>query len=117
MLHTGQTQRAQTLLGECVLRARDLGYREVLANCIQATAALSLSEGGDLERGARLQMVARQALHQMGAQLQGLEAESFERTAQALTAGLGSERMRAIEREAADLTLESVTEDALALLR
>jgi non-specific serine/threonine protein kinase len=116
MLETGQTQRAQTLLGECVVRARDLGYREVLANCMQATAELTLSEGGDLELAARLQMVASQALGQIGAQLQGLEAESFERTAQALTASLGSERMRAIEREAADLALESVTDDALVLL-
>jgi predicted ATPase/DNA-binding SARP family transcriptional activator len=116
MLQTGQTQRAQTLLGECVVRARDLGYREVLANCMQATAELTLSEGGDLELAARLQLVASQALDQIGAQLQGLEAESFERTAQALTASLGSERMRAIEREAADLALESVTDDALVLL-
>jgi tetratricopeptide (TPR) repeat protein len=116
MLETGQTQRARTLLRECVARARDIGYREVLANCIQATAEVTLSDGGDLELAARLQVVARQALDQMGAQLQGLEGESFERTAQTLTDSLGSERMRTIEHQAADLALESVTDDALALL-
>lgn len=116
MLETGQTRRARTVLTECVARARDIGYREVLANCMQATAELTLSDGGDPERAARLQVVARQALDQIGAQLQGLEAESFERTAQALTASLGVERMRAIEREAADLALEGVADDALVLL-
>ena len=116
MLETGQSRRARTVLTECVARARDIGYREVLANCMQATAELTLSEGGDPERAARLQVVARQALDQIGAQLQGLEAESFERTAQALTASLGAERMRVIEREAADLPLKEVADDALVLL-
>jgi predicted ATPase len=116
MLRAGQTQRARALLGECITRAREIGYREVLANCMQATAELTLSGDGDLELAARLQSVARQALEEIGAQLQGLEAESFEQTLETLAARLGPERMQAIEGQAADLELESVVNDALTLL-
>jgi hypothetical protein len=48
---------------------------------------------------------------------QGLEGESFERTAQALESHLGTEQVRAIEDEAAGVPLESVLDDALACLQ
>ena len=52
----------------------------------------------------------------MGVRLQGLESESFERTAQALTTRIGADRVQVIENEATDVPLESVLDDTLALL-
>jgi hypothetical protein len=117
MVRVGDTRRAEALLGECFVRARDLGYREALANCVQATADLMVSAAGDLQPAARLQSVARRALVDMGVRPQGLEGESFERTARELESRLGAERVRAIEEEAADVPLESVLDDVLARLQ
>src|SRR5262249_33754832 len=81
MVRIGDMRRAEALFGECFVRARDLGYREALANCVQATADLMVSGAGDLQLAARLQSVAHRALDEIGVRLQGLEAESFARTA------------------------------------
>ena len=117
MLRIGDARRARALLTECLVRARDLGYREVLANCVQGAAELTVTGGGDPQLAARLQSVGRRTLDEMGVRLQGLEAESFERTAKALESHLGAERVRAIEEESADLPLESLLDVALACLR
>jgi tetratricopeptide (TPR) repeat protein len=117
MLRVGEARRARTLLTECLVRARDLGYREVLANCVQGAAELTVSDGGDLQLAARLQSVGRRTLDEMGVRLQGLEAESFERTAKALESKLGAEQVRALADESADLPLESVVDVALACLQ
>jgi predicted ATPase len=113
----GDSARAREVIGECLIRARDLGYREVLANCIQATGEFALAERDDPELAARLQTVARHALERIGAPLQGLEEESFERTAQALARRVGAERLREIADEVADLPLESILDEALVILR
>jgi predicted ATPase/DNA-binding SARP family transcriptional activator len=117
MLRVGDARRARTLLTECLVRARDLGYREVLANCVQGAAELTVSDGEDLLLAARLQSVGRRTLDEMGVRLQGLEAESFERTGKALESQLGAEPVRAIADESADVPLESVLDVALACLR
>jgi hypothetical protein len=75
-----------------------------------------LSDGGDPELAARLQLVARHTLKQMGAQLQGLEGESFTRTEEELERRLGTERLQALAAEYEDAPLESVLTVALALL-
>jgi hypothetical protein len=108
--------RARQLLGECLRRASEIGYHEVLANCVQAAAELGVTSGVDPERAARLQSVARHALDRIGVQPQGLERESFERTAQALADRIGVERLREIADEAAEMPLESVLDDARDLL-
>ncbi|MGZ4183934.1 MAG: BTAD domain-containing putative transcriptional regulator [Solirubrobacteraceae bacterium] len=117
MVRVGDTRRARALLGECLARARDLGYHEALANCVQAAADLAVSGAGDLQLAARLQSVGRRALDEIGVRPQGLEGESFERTARALESRLGTEQVRAIEDEAAGVPLESVLDDALACLQ
>lgn len=117
MVRVGDMPRAQDLLGECLARARDLGYREALANCVQAAADLTVSGAGDLQMAARLQSVGRRSLDEIGVRPQGLEGESFERTAAALESRLGAEKVRAIEGEAAGVSLESVLDNALACLR
>jgi len=115
-LRAGDPGRAGPLLAECLNRALELGYREVLANCVQAAAELALLAGGPPEPAARLQAIARRVLEQMGAALQGLEAESFARTEATLVAAVGRERLEAIAREADGVPLESIVETALALL-
>jgi predicted ATPase len=112
----GDSARTREVFSECLLRARDLDYREILANCVQAAAELTLTESADPEMAARLQTIARQALDRIGVRLQGLESESFERTAQALAMRVSAERLRDIASEATDVPLESVLDDALELL-
>jgi predicted ATPase/DNA-binding SARP family transcriptional activator len=117
MVRVADIPRAQAILGECLARARDLGYREALANCVQAAADLMVSGSGDLQLAARLQSVGRRALHEIGVRPQGLEGESFERTALALESRLGADQMRTIEDETAGVALESVLDDAQACLQ
>jgi predicted ATPase/DNA-binding SARP family transcriptional activator len=117
MVRLGETRRAQALLGECFSRARDLGYREALANCVQATADMMVSGAGDLQLAARFQSVARRALEEMGVRPQGLEGQSFDRTAQALESQLGAEQLRVIDEEAAGVPLESLLDEAQARLQ
>jgi hypothetical protein len=117
MVRIDDIPRAKAALGECLARARDLSYREALANCVQAAADLTVSGSGDLQMAARLQSIGRRALHEIGVRPQGLEGESFERTAQALESRLGGEQMRAIEDETASVTLELVLDDAQACLQ
>ncbi len=109
--------RVREVFSECLLCARDLGYREILANCVQAAAELTLAEAGDVEVAARLQTVAGQALARIGVRLQGLEADSFHRTAHALGMRIGAERLHEIADDAADVPLESILDDALVLLQ
>jgi hypothetical protein len=104
------------VFSECLIRARDLDYRELLANCVQAAAELTLADN-EPEMAARLQSIALHALDRIGAQLQGLEAESFERTAQALATRVGAERLRDIARDTTDIALESILDETLLLLR
>src|SRR5262249_25119342 len=117
VVRSGDRSGGREVFTECLIRARDLGYREVLANCVQAAAELSLADGGDVEVAARLQAIAGHALARIGVRLQGLEADSFDRTADALRVRIGTERLSEISDEAADVPLESVLDDALALLR
>jgi predicted ATPase/DNA-binding SARP family transcriptional activator len=112
----GQTERARSLFAECLSQARELGYREVLANCVQAAAELMLLAGGSPESAARLQAVARHALEQMGALLQGLEAQSFDRVAGTLAARLAPEQLQEISDQAAGVPLDAVLDAALAEL-
>lgn len=113
----GDSPRTREVFSECLTCSRDLDYREILANCVQAAAELTLAEDDDPELAARLQTIARQALGRIGVRLQGLEGESFERTAQALATRLGAERLRDIATDAAEVTLESVLDEVLALLQ
>jgi predicted ATPase/DNA-binding SARP family transcriptional activator len=113
----GDRSRAREVFRECLIRSRDLDYREILANCVQAAAELALLEGRDPLVAARLQAIARHALDRIGVRLQGLEGESFERTAQALASRVGAGRLRDIANEATDVALESVLDDALVLLQ
>jgi non-specific serine/threonine protein kinase len=115
-MNAGETGRARQLFGECLIGARDIGYREAVANCVQAAAELTLIEDRDPELAARLQVIARHTLEQMGVRLQGLEAESFARTAGSLSAHLGDERLCAIANDTDGESLESVVEVALELL-
>jgi predicted ATPase/DNA-binding SARP family transcriptional activator len=114
---TGDARQARRLFAECLSRAQSIGYREVIANCVQAAAELSLVDGGPAEQAARLVAVARQALEQIGVRSQGLEEQSFIRTEAELAAQLGYERLQSIEQHAPDVSLESVIEEALALLQ
>jgi hypothetical protein len=112
---SGDSSRVREVFSECLVRARDLGYREILANCVQVAAELTLAD--DPELAARLQTIAGQALDRIGVRLQGLEAESFDRTARALGMRIDAERLREIADEAADVPLESILDDALVLLQ
>lgn len=107
---------ARQVFAECLTRARAINYREIRANCVQAAAELSLAAGGDPTTAARLLAVARATLEAMGVRLQGLEGESFARTAEAVAVRLGRDRFAALEREAAETSLDAVVEPALALL-
>jgi tetratricopeptide (TPR) repeat protein len=113
----GDSSSARQVFSECLIRARDLDYREILANCVQATAELTLADGDEAELAARLQSIALHALDRIGVRLQGLEAESFERTAQALATRVGAERLRDITSDTSDVALESILDDTLLLLR
>jgi tetratricopeptide (TPR) repeat protein len=117
MQRTNDPERARHVFGECLVLARDLGYREVLANCVQAAAERLLSGDGDPEVAARFQTVARQAMKDMGVRPQGLEGQSFDHADEVLAKRLDPERLRAIEQAAADLGLESALDDALAALQ
>ena len=114
---SGDSSRVRELFSECLVRARDLGYREILANCVQVAAELTLAESDDPEFAARLQTIASQALDRIGVRLQGLEAERFDRTARAFEMRIDAERLREIADEAADVPLESILDDALVLLQ
>jgi tetratricopeptide (TPR) repeat protein len=116
VLRAGDAERARQLFRECLVCARELGYHEVLASCVQAAAEVAVADGTDAGLAARLQGVAWQSLDRIGVRPQGLEGESFERVAEALAARLSPERLGAIAGEAADVPLESVLGDALALL-
>jgi hypothetical protein len=80
-------------------------------------AGFALTENDDPELAARLQSIAGQALDRIGVRLQGLEAESFDRTARALGMRLDARRLREIADETADIPLEAVLDDALVLLQ
>lgn len=112
----GDADRARRLLAESLAGAVELGYLELLANCIQATGALTLTTGGEPEVAARLQAAARHALNEIGVVVQGLEAESFAQTERALTERLGSERLAEIAAAARDDQLDAITVQARALL-
>ncbi|MGN6870423.1 MAG: BTAD domain-containing putative transcriptional regulator [Solirubrobacteraceae bacterium] len=113
----GDSDRARQVFSECLIQSRDLDYREILANCVQAAAELTLADSDEPELAARLQSIALHALDRIGVQLQGLEAESFERTAQALATRVGAERLRDITSDTTDVALESVLDETLSLLR
>jgi hypothetical protein len=115
-MRADDAQRARELLSECLRHAEEIGYHEVLANCVQAAAALGLATGAEPERAARLQSVARHALERIGVRPQGLESESFRRTVEALGDHIGRDRLQEIADEAADVPLESVLGDARELL-
>jgi tetratricopeptide (TPR) repeat protein len=112
----GQPDAAQHLFAECLACALAIGYREIIANCVQAAADLSLMAGRDPETAARLLTIARATLADIGVRLQGLEAESFAHTEDQLAAKLGRERLEALEREAGEASLEAAAEEAVRLL-
>jgi predicted ATPase/DNA-binding SARP family transcriptional activator len=113
----GDSSRARQVFSECLILSRDLDYREILANCVQAAAELTLAGRDEPELAARLQSIALHTLDRIGVQLQGLEAESFERTAQALATRVGAERLRDIASDTTDVALESILDETLLLLR
>jgi hypothetical protein len=104
------------MLAESLTQARELGYVELLANCVQAAGAVGLAGGADADAVARLQSAARHTLHEIGAGVQGLEEESFTVTEQALLERLGAERLSAVADAAREHELEEVVAEALALL-
>jgi tetratricopeptide (TPR) repeat protein len=113
---SGDIELARSLFAECLNQARELNYREVLANCVQAAAELMLLAGGNPEPAACLQAAAQHALDRMGVNLQGLEAESFDRVTRTLTDQLAPEQLRDISDRAADLPLDAILDAAMAEL-
>jgi predicted ATPase/DNA-binding SARP family transcriptional activator len=120
-LTVGDVDAARTLLAECLIQARQIGYREVIAYCVAAAAELALDEDcnpgrRDPSTAARLWAIARASLTEMAVLLQGTETQSFALTESRLASQLGRERLSALVQEAGDAGLEEAIDDALDIL-
>jgi len=87
----GAPEAARPAFAESLALARALGYREVLANCVEGAAELAL-DGGDPALAAALLAAARRMMDEIGVRLQGIEAEAFAE----LEAALGAEAVAAV---------------------
>jgi hypothetical protein len=104
LIGQGQFGEAAGFLAESIEISLELGYRELLGNCLQAFAELSAS-CGEPERAARLLGAAESVLEELGVALGTEERQGYERTLQALESELGADALRALRAEGASLPL------------
>jgi predicted ATPase/DNA-binding SARP family transcriptional activator len=120
-LTLGDLDAARALFAECLVQAREVGYREVIAHCVAAAAELALGEdphsgGPDPSTAARLWAIARASLTEMAVLLQGTEAQSFALTESRLESQLGRGRLSALVQQATQASLDDAIDEALDIL-
>ena len=101
---------ARRFFDESLRLGFELGYRELVATCLEGLAELACREG-DLGRSARLLGAAEAVLTDMGVHLGPEEQEGYESTLATLSATLGADRLDTLRAEGAALPLD----DAVAL--
>jgi hypothetical protein len=89
---------AASLLAESIGLALALGYREVIANCLQGCAELAAA-AGDLERAARLSGTSLAMFDEIGIRLVGETEDDYLALRGTLAAGLGEQRVDELEAE------------------
>jgi len=108
----GRTGEAAELFRESLEGAIEVGYREVIAYCLEALGEVALALG-DPDRSARLIGAAEGLFDELGVPMQDDERETYERTVEALADRLGGEALEAARAEGRGLALEEAI--ALAL--
>ena len=87
---------AASLLAESIELALALGYREVIANCLQGCAELAAA-AGDLERAARLSGTSLAIFDEIGIRLVGETEDDYLALRATLVGGLGGQRVDELE--------------------
>jgi predicted ATPase/DNA-binding SARP family transcriptional activator len=90
-LSLGRLEDADDSLGESLEIARQLGYREVIAYCLSGLAELALATR-ESERAAELLGASESLFSELGAAVEGGEADTQQRMLAALHQTLGEER-------------------------
>ncbi len=112
----GRTEVAASLLTESIELALALGYREVIANCLQGCAELAAG-AGDLERAARLSGTSLAIFDEIGVRLVGETEDDYLALRGTLVAGLGEQRVDELEMEGGAAPREEAIAAAHAGLR
>jgi predicted ATPase len=111
----GRTKVAPSLLAESIELALALGYREVIANCLQGCAELAAG-AGDLERAARISGASLAIFDEIGVRLVGETEDDYLALRATLVAGLGEQRVDELEAEGRAAPRDEAIADALAAL-
>ena len=109
-LATGRLDDAHRLFHDGLEQAREFGYREIIAYCLEGLGELAAAE--DPIRAARLIGASEALFDELGVPIQDQEAESCARTVEALKATLGEAFARA-RAEGRALEADDAIEEAL----
>jgi tetratricopeptide (TPR) repeat protein len=109
-LHLGHREEGARLLAEALREGTDLGYREIIAYCLEGLGELALAQG-DCERSAVLVGAGGALFAELGVALASDDAETYEAALAALRRRLGADGLEARLAEGAVLPLP----DAVAL--
>jgi predicted ATPase len=110
-LAAGDSDGCRRLLIESIDLARRVGYREVLAYCIEAAAELALADG-DPATSMRLLGASDHLFEQLGLVVAGAEERTRHATEQRLRAELGDGAAEKLHRAGAEADLEELLAEA-----
>jgi predicted ATPase/DNA-binding SARP family transcriptional activator len=94
----GRYEEAGRLFEEALATARDLEYREMIAYCLKGIGEV-LAAGGEAEPAARLLGVSDRLFAELGAHVEAIERETYDRTVEHLKALLGDDAYAAVHSE------------------
>ena len=109
-LATGRPEEAARLFRESLEGAREIGYRELIAYCLEGLGELAAE--ADPERAARLIGASEALFDELGVPIQDNEGESYARTLETLKQTLG-EGFEPARRAGAGLSGDDAIESAL----
>jgi predicted ATPase/DNA-binding SARP family transcriptional activator len=101
----GRHADAAGLFNEALGGARDLGYREMIAYCLKGIGEV-LAAQGQASASARLLGASDELFAELGAHVEAIERDTYERTIEHLKAGLGDDAFAAAYDEGRSMPLE-----------
>ncbi|MDP9352569.1 MAG: tetratricopeptide repeat protein, partial [Chloroflexota bacterium] len=110
-LELGDLDRAGPILVKCLGRASALGERRIIAECLEALAAVAGYQGA-VERAARLYGAAEALREQISAPLSPAERAHQRKHVDALRAQIGRDQLDAVRAAGRSMTLEDAIETA-----
>jgi hypothetical protein len=108
-LFLGELGEARSALAESFTMARELGYTQVMAYCIEGLSELAMREG-NAEQAAEALGASQHAFAEIGATMDSPQAEAgHAEIMQFASTELGAERAEELRQKGAALSLDSFT--------